>query len=76
MPVSTRSHLGATSVTFEFADPSAAFSAVRLWQEVRIPGDRLDFVREGNSWVLTLDRPPVSRMEYLFEVTDLPVTAQ
>lgn len=58
-------------MTFEFADPSAAFSAVRLWQEVRIPGDRLDFVREGNSWVLTLDRPPVSRMEYLFEVTDL-----
>jgi enterochelin esterase family protein len=41
---------------------------VRLAQEVRIPGDELDFRRSGDDWELDLTRPPVSRMEYLLEL--------
>lgn len=57
-------------MTFELADPDRAYRAVRLWQEVRVPGDRLDFTRYGSRWVLRLPRPAVQRMEYLLELTD------
>jgi enterochelin esterase-like enzyme len=57
------------SVTFRLADPEHALRAVRLYQEVRIPGDRLDFRADADGWVLLLERPAVDRMEYLFEVT-------
>lgn len=57
----------AASVTFRLP-AVAGVTAVRLWQEVRIPGDRLNFVLEDSCWALTVDRPAVDRMEYLFEV--------
>jgi enterochelin esterase family protein len=41
---------------------------VRLVQDVRIPGDRLGFHRGGDGWELVIDRPPVTRMEYLLEL--------
>jgi enterochelin esterase-like enzyme len=41
---------------------------VRLSQQVRIPGDRLDFARTGEGWELTLPRPTVWRMEYRLEL--------
>ncbi len=56
-------------MTFEVADPGHHCRSVRLWQEVRVPGDQLDFTYVGAEWVLTLDRPPVRRMEYLLELT-------
>lgn len=69
MPLLTGPRVGASSVTFEVADPDHAYRSVRLWQEVRVPGDRLDFTRYGGRWVLRLQRPPVQRMEYLLELT-------
>jgi enterochelin esterase-like enzyme len=58
----------ANSVTFSIADPGSQLAGVRLYQDVRIPGDRLDFRRRGDRWELVIDRPPVRRMEYLLEV--------
>ena len=58
----------ATRVTFRLADPGRRLAAVRLVQEVRVPGDRLDFARVGDGWRLELARPPVWRMEYRFEL--------
>ena len=57
------------SVTFTLADEGRQLRAVRLWQEVRIPGDRLELRRDGDRWSVTLPRPAVDRMEYLFQVT-------
>ena len=55
-------------VTFRLADPEGRLAGVRLEQEVRIPGDRLGFHRDGDGWVLVIDRPLVNRMEYRFEL--------
>jgi enterochelin esterase family protein len=45
---------------------------VRLQQDVRLPGELLDFVRSQDGsqeeWVLTVPRPDVDRMEYAFEL--------
>jgi enterochelin esterase-like enzyme len=54
--------------SFRVADPGRNLLGVRLFQDVRIPGDRLDFSYTDGAWTLTIDRPPVSRMEYLFEL--------
>jgi enterochelin esterase-like enzyme len=56
------------AVTFRFPDPGHRLAGVRLSQDVRIPGDLLNFHRVGGDWELTVDRPPVARMEYLFEL--------
>lgn len=58
----------ANSVTFTVADPGGHLAGVRLYQEARIPGDRLDFRRHEDGWKLVIDRPPVCRMEYLLQV--------
>jgi enterochelin esterase-like enzyme len=55
-------------VTFRIPDPDRNLAGARLQQDVRIPGDRLNFSYSGDHWTLTIDRPPVSRMEYLFEL--------
>ena len=55
-------------LTFQVPDPGHLLAGVRLAQEVRIPGDQLDFRRTGDGWQLDLPRPPVSRMEYLLEL--------
>jgi enterochelin esterase-like enzyme len=55
-------------MTFAVADPGGELAGVRLQQEVRIPGSQLDFGRAPDGWLLTLPRPPVSRMEYLLEL--------
>jgi enterochelin esterase-like enzyme len=73
MPAEPTLHAGPTvdehTVTFRLVDPEHELVAVRLYQEVRVPGDRLDLAHDGTCWVLELDRPDVDRMEYLFEVT-------
>jgi enterochelin esterase-like enzyme len=56
------------TVTFRYADPDRALQAVRLYQEVRVPGDQLGMTWAAGTWSLTLDLPPVRRMEYLFEL--------
>ncbi len=55
-------------VTFRLADPTRALAGVRLAQQVRIPGDALDFGYAGDGWTLRVPRPPVRRMEYRFDL--------
>ncbi len=56
------------TATFRLADPEHRLAGVRLVQDVRIPGVQLGFQRSGDRWELVIDRPPVSRMEYLLEL--------
>jgi enterochelin esterase-like enzyme len=53
---------------FRVADPGHALAGVRLQQDLGIAADLLDFRRADSGWELTLDRPPVARMEYLLEL--------
>src|SRR5215469_15009821 len=55
-------------MTFRLADPDHELAGVRLQQDVGIAADLLDFRRAGAGWELTLDRPPLARMEYLLEL--------
>ncbi len=54
-------------LVFRLDDPEHDLSGVRLWQELGIPGDSLDFGRVDEGWELRLPRPTVHRLEYLFE---------
>ncbi len=56
-------------VAFRLDDPEHDLSAVRLWVELGLPGESLDFDEVAGGWELRLPRPTVHRMEYLFEVT-------
>jgi enterochelin esterase family protein len=60
------------TVVFRYPDPGGRLRGVRLQQDVRLPGDRLDFIRSQDGrqeeWVLTVPRPDVDRMEYAFEL--------
>ena len=56
------------SVLFRVSDPGHDLAGVRLGQDVRIPGDRLGFHRDGDGWELLIARPPVHRMEYQLEL--------
>jgi len=56
------------SVTFRLPDRHARLRGVRLQQEVRVPGDQLNFRYRQGVWRLRLPRPAVDRMEYLFEL--------
>ena len=56
------------TIAFRFPDPGRRLHGVRLQQDVRLPGDRLDLVRSQDDWVLTVPRPDVDRMEYAFEL--------
>jgi enterochelin esterase family protein len=62
-PVVTRNE-----VIFRYPDPEHRLLGVRLAQQVRIPGDLLDFARDRGGWTLTLPRPRVWRMEYRLEL--------
>src|SRR5918992_650141 len=57
-------------LTFRFADPDRHLAGVRLYQEVGIPGDLLDFSYDDadRAWHLRVPRPPVWRMEYRLEL--------
>lgn len=59
----------AGGVTFRLPDAHARLRSVRLQQEVRVPGDQLDFRFRRGAWTLLLARPEVDRMEYQFELT-------
>jgi enterochelin esterase-like enzyme len=55
-------------VTFVLADRNRRLAGVRLIQDLGLA--EIAFVRERTEWWLRLPRPPVDRMEYLFEVED------
>jgi enterochelin esterase family protein len=57
------------TVDFALPDRFGRLASVRLEQEVASTG-QLDFVRTGGVWRLTITKPDVDRMEYLFEVAD------
>ncbi|MDX6199913.1 MAG: hypothetical protein QOJ79_3064 [Actinomycetota bacterium] len=56
------------TLTFRMPDPDRALRGVRLQQDVRLPGELLDFAYADDGWVLTVPRPDVDRMEYSFEL--------
>ena len=56
-------------LVFTLDDPDHDLVSVRLWQELGLPGETLDFSKVDRGWELRLARPAVHRMEYLFEVT-------
>jgi len=56
------------TLVFRYPDPGARLTGVRLQQDVRLPGELLDFSRDGDAWVLRVPRPDVGRMEYAFEL--------
>lgn len=55
-------------VVFRLADAEHALESLRLWQELGIPGDQLDFKPVEYGWELRLARPSAHRMEYMFEL--------
>ena len=57
-----------STVIFRVSDPGHELAGLRLSQDVRIPGDQLDFHRDGDGWRLAVGLPPVNRMEYLLEL--------
>lgn len=57
-----------STVTFRLPDPGHDLAGVRLLQDVRIPVERLGFSYRADRWKLSVDRPPVDRMEYLLEL--------
>ena len=58
-------------VVFRLGDPSHAFIGVRLWQELGLAAELLEFKPVDYGWELRLPRPSVHRMEYLFDIADL-----
>jgi enterochelin esterase-like enzyme len=56
----------ADAVTFRLPHPPGA-SAVTVWSPLDLGGSAC--TRVGDRWELTVARPPVDRLEYLFEVT-------
>ncbi|MGI8666359.1 MAG: alpha/beta hydrolase [Jatrophihabitans sp.] len=61
--------ISSAGVTFRLPDPQARLVGVRLYQEVRVPGDQVDFSYRRGIWTLRLVRPAVDRMEYLLELS-------
>lgn len=73
---------GADDVTMAFrvTDPGDQLAGVRLLPDApipavltrrttpRAPADRLEFRREDGQWTLAVQRPPLSRIEYLLEL--------
>ncbi len=58
----------AVGVTLRLQDRHARLRGVRLAQEIRIPGDQLEFHYRRGWWRLRVPRPAVDRMEYLLEL--------
>ena len=61
--------VSSSAVTFRLADPGQEYAAVRLRQDLGLPADRLAFAATPGGWELRLERPPVTRLEYLLDLT-------
>jgi enterochelin esterase-like enzyme len=57
-----------SGIVFVLADNYRRLGGVRLEQELGLGG--VAFTRERTQWWLRVPRPPVDRMEYLFEIED------
>jgi enterochelin esterase family protein len=57
-------------VVFRLADPEHVLPGVRLWEELRLAAELLEFKPVDYGWELRLPRPSVHRMEYLFDIAD------
>jgi enterochelin esterase-like enzyme len=68
LATSTGPVVDASGVTFRLADAHARLRGVRLFQQLGVPGDQLDFTLRRGVWTLRLERPEVDRMEYLLEL--------
>ena len=55
-------------VTFTVVDRYRRLAGLRLVQEIGL--DDVSFTRKRTVWTLHVDRPPVDRIEYLFEIKD------
>src|SRR3954470_22600855 len=58
----------AGQICFSLPDADRRLAGVRLAQDVRIPGHRLDFTWTDPAWILRVDLPPVDRIEYKFDI--------
>jgi enterochelin esterase-like enzyme len=56
------------TIRFTYPDAGRTLSGVRLGQDIRIPGELLDFAWKAGIWSLSIDRPPVDRLEYKLEL--------
>jgi enterochelin esterase-like enzyme len=68
-PVASGPIVEGRQICFSLPDPDRRLTGVRLAQDVRIPGDLLDFTWTDGTWILRVERPPVDRIEYKLELT-------
>ena len=61
-------HVDDDGVTFTVVDRYRKLAGVRLVQELGL--ENVTFTRVRTVWTLRIARPPVDRMEYLFEIQD------
>ena len=55
-------------VVFRLGDPEHALTGVRLWEELGLAAELLEFKPVDFGWELRLPRPSVHRMEYMFDL--------
>ncbi|WP_432944984.1 alpha/beta hydrolase [Kribbella sp. CA-253562] len=70
MPDEVKSAVEGAEVVFRLADPEHTLPGVRLWEELGLAAEQLEFKPVEYGWELRLPRPSVHRMEYLFDVAD------
>ncbi|WP_343970254.1 alpha/beta hydrolase [Kribbella koreensis] len=68
MPEAIVSAVEGAEVVFRLGDPSHALTGVRLWEELGLAAEQLEFKPVDYGWELRLPRPSVHRMEYLFDI--------
>lgn len=57
-------------VVFRLPDPAHELTGVRLWQDLGLEPEGLEFKPVESGWELRIPRPSVHRVEYMFEVRD------
>ncbi|MEV6411401.1 alpha/beta hydrolase-fold protein [Kribbella sp. NPDC051718] len=68
MPEAIVSAVEGAEVVFRLGDSEHAFTGVRLWEELGLAAEQLEFKPVDYGWELRLPRPSVHRMEYLFDI--------
>ena len=57
-------------MVFRLGDAEHALPGVRLWEELGLAAELLEFKPVDYGWELRLPRPSVHRMEYLFDIPE------
>ena len=68
MPLPSGPEVSGSGVQFWYPDPGSELEGVRLFQEVVRPRSGPELQREGHLFTVFMPRPPVDRLEYLFEL--------